>query len=112
MPPNIGEAIKKVGELRKKLRAVAPGNDEGPKRMRWYVVGLMLRCEQTANLFRMSNVCLQWSLEDLCDMKEEDMAQLLQYYAPEKVPSIQQVRLGEDPDEWQFDGSFGWACVV
>jgi precorrin-2 dehydrogenase/sirohydrochlorin ferrochelatase len=37
LPPNIGDAIKKVGELRSKLRAVAPGNDEGPKRMRWCV---------------------------------------------------------------------------
>ena len=37
LPPNIGEAIKKVGALRKKLRVVAPGNEEGPKRMQWYV---------------------------------------------------------------------------
>lgn len=37
LPPNMGDAIAKVGELRKRLRMVAPGNDEGPKRMRWYV---------------------------------------------------------------------------
>lgn len=36
LPPNMGEAIKKVGALRKKLRVVAPGNEEGPKRMKWY----------------------------------------------------------------------------
>lgn len=42
LPPNIGNAIAKVGELRKKLRAVAPGNDEGPKRMRWYVAVMLL----------------------------------------------------------------------
>lgn len=35
LPPNIGDAIAKVGALRKKLRQVAPGNDEGPKRMKW-----------------------------------------------------------------------------
>lgn len=35
LPPNMGEAIRKVGALRKKLRAVAPGNEEGPKRMQW-----------------------------------------------------------------------------
>lgn len=35
LPPNMGDAIKKVGALRKKLRAVAPGNAEGPKRMQW-----------------------------------------------------------------------------
>ena len=35
LPPNIGDAIAKVGELRKRLRVVAPGNEEGPKRMKW-----------------------------------------------------------------------------
>jgi precorrin-2 dehydrogenase/sirohydrochlorin ferrochelatase len=35
LPGNIGDAIAKVGELRKRLRMVAPGNEEGPKRMRW-----------------------------------------------------------------------------
>jgi precorrin-2 dehydrogenase / sirohydrochlorin ferrochelatase len=35
LPPNMGNAIAKVGELRKKLRVAVPGNDEGPKRMRW-----------------------------------------------------------------------------
>jgi len=37
LPPNIGDAIAKVGALRKKLRVVAPGNEEGPKRMQWCV---------------------------------------------------------------------------
>lgn len=36
LPENIGDAIAKVGALRKKLRVVAPGNEEGPKRMKWY----------------------------------------------------------------------------
>ena len=35
LPSNIGEAISKVGALRKKLRVVAPGEEEGPKRMKW-----------------------------------------------------------------------------
>jgi precorrin-2 dehydrogenase / sirohydrochlorin ferrochelatase len=35
LPPNMGNAIAKVGELRKKLRVAVPSNDEGPKRMRW-----------------------------------------------------------------------------
>lgn len=48
----------------------------------------------------------------MCDMGEEDMSQLLQYYAPEKVPSLNNIRTGDDPDEWKFDGSFGWACVI
>lgn len=37
LPPNMGDAIAKVGALRKKLRQIAPGNEEGPKRMKWYV---------------------------------------------------------------------------
>ena len=35
LPPNIGAAIQKVGSLRKMLRGVAPGTEEGPKRMQW-----------------------------------------------------------------------------
>ena len=35
LPPNIGDAIKKVGQLRRKLREVAPRPDEGSKRMQW-----------------------------------------------------------------------------
>ncbi|KAK3708034.1 Bifunctional dehydrogenase and ferrochelatase [Vermiconidia calcicola] len=95
LPPKMGDAISKVGELRKRLRKVAPGNDEGPKRMQW-----------------MSKVCVQWTLEDLCEMDERDMDDLLQSFAPDKVPSLEQIRLGEESGEYHFDGSFGWACVV
>lgn len=35
LPGNIGAAIQNVGTLRKKLRKVAPGSEEGPKRMQW-----------------------------------------------------------------------------
>lgn len=35
LPSNIGAAIQNVGALRKKLRKVAPGTEEGPKRMQW-----------------------------------------------------------------------------
>ena len=35
LPKNIGAAISKVGELRKRLRVVAPGSEEGSKRMQW-----------------------------------------------------------------------------
>lgn len=37
LPNNIGAAIQNVGALRKKLRLVAPGIEEGPKRMQWCV---------------------------------------------------------------------------
>lgn len=35
LPENIGDAIRKVGALRRKLRKVAPNIEEGPKRMQW-----------------------------------------------------------------------------
>lgn len=57
----------------------------------------------------MIKVCDAWSLENLVDMTEADMDDLLEYYKPFTVPSFQQIRLGEDPDVFEFDGSFGWA---
>lgn len=42
-------------------------------------------------------------------MEERDMEALLENYAPDVVPSFDQVRLGEDPNVWEFDGSFGFA---
>lgn len=42
LPPNIGEAITKVGALRRKLRVVAPTIDQGPKRMKWCVISIQL----------------------------------------------------------------------
>ena len=35
LPKNIGQAIARVGQLRKKLRKIAPKVEEGPKRMQW-----------------------------------------------------------------------------
>ena len=57
-------------------------------------------------------MCVQWSLEDLCEMEPEDMDMLLQSYEPNEVPSLQKVRTGSEPGEWEFDGSFGWSCVI
>lgn len=110
LPPNIGDAIAKVGALRKRLRQIAPGNEEGPKRMKWYVEhdGSL---GWTLTLRRMSKVCVQWSLEELCELEPEDMDALLESYAPDEVPTFTKVRTGKDEAEWDFDGSFGWACV-
>ena len=92
LPPNIGDAVRKVGMLRKKLRKVAPEVEEGPKRMQW-----------------MSKVCEQWTLDELTDMDEGDMETLLGYYPPGTVPTFDQVRLPGDLEDWAFDGSFGWS---
>ncbi|KAJ5220618.1 siroheme synthase Met8 [Penicillium citrinum] len=77
LPENMGAAIENVGKLRKMLREIAPNQEEGPKRMKW-----------------MSAVCEQWSLDDLVQMKEQDMERLLSHYAPGDVPPLQQVRQG------------------
>ncbi|MCJ1463145.1 Bifunctional dehydrogenase and ferrochelatase [Pseudocyphellaria aurata] len=90
LPSNIGAAIQNVGTLRKKLRKVAPGAEEGSKRMQW-----------------MSKVCESWSLEDLVALDDEDMEVLLGYYKPGTVPKLGQIRCGET-EEYVFDGSFGW----
>ncbi|KAJ5736458.1 Siroheme synthase domain 3 [Penicillium malachiteum] len=75
LPSNMGAAIENVGELRKKLRDVAPKQEQGPKRMKW-----------------MSAVCESWSLDDLVQMTEQDMDGLLSHYESGKVPALQEVR--------------------
>lgn len=37
LPDNVGAAIAKVGKLRQMLRKIAPGPEDGPKRMAWCV---------------------------------------------------------------------------
>ena len=90
LPPNIGAAVQKVGQLRKKLRRIAPSAEEGPKRMQW-----------------MSRVCETWKLEELVEMDEQDMESLLESYAPNTVPNFESVRLNDTERDWEF-GSFGW----
>lgn len=36
LPPRLGEAIGKVGVLRKRLRGIVPEQEESGKRMKWY----------------------------------------------------------------------------
>jgi precorrin-2 dehydrogenase/sirohydrochlorin ferrochelatase len=103
LPKNIGTAVQRVGMLRRKLRKVAPDIAEGPKRMQWCV----LKCVLTDPLLtshRMSKVCEQYTLDDLCSMTEEDMEGLLGFYKPGTVPTLEGVRL-QEPDG-AFDGPF------
>lgn len=94
LPKGTGESIQKIGQLRRKLRKVAPGKTTSDisKRMGW-----------------MSKVCDKWSVEDLNNMDEEDMDELLDYYEAGAVPSFEEIRLGLQTDSvWTFDGSFGF----
>ncbi|KIW02687.1 uncharacterized protein PV09_06124 [Verruconis gallopava] len=92
LPKNAGDAVTKVGQLRRKLRKLAPEPEEGPKRMQW-----------------MSKVCEKWSLDDLCAMTDDDMEKLLEYYKPGTVPRLDQLRIDEESVVYTFDGSFGWS---
>jgi precorrin-2 dehydrogenase / sirohydrochlorin ferrochelatase len=60
----------------------------------------------------MTKVSIEWSLEDLCDMDEQDMDCLLQSFPTEGVPSLTQLRAEQGRLAWSFDGSFGWSCVI
>lgn len=75
LPLGVGEAVARVGALRKRLRVVAPAPDEGPKRMEW-----------------MTKVCEAWSLEQLGDMDDQDMEALLKGYGKGEVVSYKELR--------------------
>ena len=94
LPEGTGRSIAKVGQLRRRLRRVAPGKgvESINKRMSW-----------------MTEICDKWSMENFNDMDDADMERLIQSYGPGVVPSFENVRL-ERPTNvvWEFDGSFGW----
>ncbi|KIJ34609.1 hypothetical protein M422DRAFT_130788, partial [Sphaerobolus stellatus SS14] len=62
LPEDVGQAIEKVGNLRRKLRERAPdvGGALGRRRMKW-----------------MTGICNQWSFEELALMDEDAMDKLL-----------------------------------
>ncbi|TAQ84297.1 hypothetical protein B7494_g7379 [Chlorociboria aeruginascens] len=90
LPANVGLAIEKVGRLRQMLRKVAPEKEDGKKRMSWMI-----------------KISDAYSLEDLCEMSEEDMEALLRFYAPDKVPRLECLKAMEGKLD-AFDGSFGF----
>ncbi|KND89570.1 Siroheme biosynthesis protein met8, partial [Tolypocladium ophioglossoides CBS 100239] len=96
LPKNAGNAIESIGELRTKLRKIAPKPEDGPKRMRW-----------------MSKVSDTYQWEEMCKFTEEDLDNLLLFYPPNKVPSMDillALRGGTDVKKLDvFDGSFGFS---
>lgn len=94
LPKGTGDSIQKVGQLRRRLRRIAPGKgtEDISKRMSW-----------------MSAVCDQWTTEDFNAMDASDMERLIQFYEGGTVPSFESIRLGRTDDVvWEYDGSFGW----
>lgn len=97
LPPNAGNAIESIGELRMKLRKIAPDVEASPKRMGW-----------------MSKVSEEYRWEEMCELTDEDMENLLLFYPANKVPSwdVLKALRGTDGDIKQldvFDGAFGFS---
>jgi precorrin-2 dehydrogenase/sirohydrochlorin ferrochelatase len=96
LPSNAGEAIERIGELRVKLRQIAPRPEEGPKRMAW-----------------MTKVSDAYPWEAMCGLSEEDMGNLLKFYPSGKVPSLEELKgMRANPavgTKEVFDGSFGFS---
>ncbi|KAI0529850.1 putative siroheme synthase Met8 [Xylaria digitata] len=99
LPAGVGNAIERIGELRIKLRKMAPDPADGPKRMRW-----------------MTRVSDAYSWDDMCALTDEDMDNLLKFYQSGKVPelhALKAMRGGKAPEDLDvFDGSFGFSVVA
>jgi precorrin-2 dehydrogenase/sirohydrochlorin ferrochelatase len=77
LPANAGEAIKRVGELRARLKDRAPGvgGDVGKRRMRWMV-----------------DVCTSWDLDDLALLDDGMIKKLLDDgWENNRVPKVEDV---------------------
>lgn len=95
LPRDAGRAIEAIGQLRVKLRQMAPLPEDGPKRMAW-----------------MTKVSDAYSWDEMCALSEEDMGNLLQFYASGQVPTLEVLkgmRANPDVSLDVFDGSFGFS---
>ena len=96
LPVGVGDAIERIGMLRMKLREQVPGPEAGPKRMKW-----------------MSRVSDKYSWDEMSALTDEDMDNLLTFYAEAKVPEIDvlmAMRDGMSMDDLDvFTGAFGFS---
>ncbi|KAL2753106.1 hypothetical protein ACRALDRAFT_1052862 [Sodiomyces alcalophilus JCM 7366] len=96
LPKNAGNAIEAIGELRQRLRKIAPAHEDSPKRMAW-----------------MTNVSNSFEWDEMCEFTDEDMDNILTFYPDNKVPSLDELkamrRNSEQPKSDVFDGSFGFS---
>ena len=93
LPQNAGRAVESVGQLRIKLRRLAPGPEDGSRRMAW-----------------MTKVSDAYSWEEICELSEEDMDNLLRFYADNTAPPLDVLKSMRDGGEVRvFDGSFGFS---
>ncbi|KAI5288405.1 Bifunctional dehydrogenase and ferrochelatase, partial [Ascosphaera aggregata] len=75
LPENMGAAIRNVGLLRSRLRTITSAPGEGPKRMKW-----------------ISRFCEQWTTRDLVNMDEQDIEDILAFYASNTIPTPSDIR--------------------
>jgi precorrin-2 dehydrogenase/sirohydrochlorin ferrochelatase len=95
LPSDAGRAIETVGQLRVRLREIAPRPEEGPKRMGW-----------------MSKVSEAYPWDEMCGLSEEDIGNLLRFYPSGKVPTLEELkamRANPAAGKEAFDGSFGFS---
>ncbi|KAK0723544.1 putative NAD(P)-binding-domain-containing protein [Lasiosphaeria miniovina] len=96
LPGDAGRAIETVGQLRVKLRQLAPRSEDGPRRMAW-----------------MTQVSDAYTFDEMCGLTEEDMHNLLRYYPSGRVPSLDVLKaMRGNADVVRldvFDGSFGFS---
>lgn len=101
LPAHAGDAVERVGELRRRLRdEVASDPADGPKRMRW-----------------ISRVSDAYDWDDMCALTDEDITNLLRFYPANKVPLVDVLKAmrggNVGPDDVDvFDGSFGFSVGV
>ncbi|KAK1758755.1 putative NAD(P)-binding-domain-containing protein [Echria macrotheca] len=96
LPRDAGRAIETIGQLRVKLRQIAPRPEDAPKRMAW-----------------MTRVSDAYSWDEMCGLSDEDMANLLRFYPSGQVPLLEvlkSMRRNADVSQLDvFDGSFGFS---
>ncbi|KAL7316326.1 uroporphyrin-III C-methyltransferase [Mucor circinelloides] len=63
LPPQLGDAINRVGVLRKKVRASDPSSAASIRRMKW-----------------LAQICEYWSMDRLAQLSDQDMEELLDSY--------------------------------
>lgn len=124
LPKNVGNAIETIGELRVKLRKLAPNIEDGPKRMAWFVHLKTCRHawlssllpNQKLTLCRMTKVSDAYTWEEMCDLTDEDLDNLLRFYEKNKVPAMDVLMSMRGQSGLEsidlFDGSFGFSIGV
>lgn len=76
LPPHLGDAIDRVGVLRKKVRASDPSSASSIRRMKW-----------------LAQICEYWSMERLSQLSDQDMEELLDvYHQDEGYESVEPVK--------------------